>query len=179
MTRRWQVRCSPGYGQHGGISPPWGCKLLPLAKWCDLRAPHRRIEPILYLLAHEEGYLLRQWGSVKAFAEVVRSLRQEGERAGVGNPYLAVMHFSPQRAEKIRSSLGADAISAYAFPGGSERGASFAVIAYAWNEFDEGGWLCPTRSADGQPDTRRIGAIGQLLRSYSPPGGERCVVGHR
>ena len=30
---------------------------------------------------------------------------------------------------------------------------------YAWNEFDEGGWLCPTRGADGKPDTMRIEAV--------------------
>jgi len=206
--------------------------------------------PLLYLLAHEEEHFLRQWSSVGAFSEVVRSLRQEGKQAGVGNPYIVVMHFSPQRAAEIRSSLGADAISAYAFPGGSAKGAPFAealetmrrkwgemarlaptvplvswgwdprpridnpvpwhhrpallyyetftpeecaqalkealdfvsahpeacpanaVIAYAWNEFDEGGWLCPTRSAEGQPDTRRVEAVGQLLRSYQPPGGQ-------
>ena len=34
---------------------------------------------------------------------------------------------------------------------------------YAWNEFDEGGWLCPTRGADGKPDTMRIEAIKAAL----------------
>lgn len=39
-----------------------------------------------------------------------------------------------------------------------------AVITYAWNEHDEGGWLCPTLGADGEPDTRRVEAMGKVLR---------------
>lgn len=40
-----------------------------------------------------------------------------------------------------------------------------AVIVYAWNEYDEGGWLAPTRGSDGKPDTSRLDAIRQILRS--------------
>ena len=36
------------------------------------------------------------------------------------------------------------------------------VIAYAWNEHDEGGWLCPTWTAQG-PDTSRLDAIRRIL----------------
>jgi hypothetical protein len=36
-----------------------------------------------------------------------------------------------------------------------------AAIIYAWNEFDEGGWLCPTLSEG----TTRLDAIGQVLKS--------------
>ena len=38
------------------------------------------------------------------------------------------------------------------------------IILYAWNEHDEGGWLQPTLSPDGQPDTSRIQALGKVLR---------------
>jgi hypothetical protein len=38
-----------------------------------------------------------------------------------------------------------------------------AVIMYAWNEHDEGGWLCPTGTPDGTPNTGRLDAIGQVL----------------
>jgi hypothetical protein len=41
------------------------------------------------------------------------------------------------------------------------------VIIYAWNEYDEGGWLAPTRAADGSPDTSRLDALRAVLR---PPG---------
>lgn len=34
---------------------------------------------------------------------------------------------------------------------------------YAWNEFDEGGWLCPTRKADGTADTMRLEAVKEGL----------------
>ncbi len=37
---------------------------------------------------------------------------------------------------------------------------SGAVLVYAWNEFDEGGWLCPTL---GDPDGSRCTALGALL----------------
>ena len=39
-----------------------------------------------------------------------------------------------------------------------------AIILYAWNEHDEGGWLQPTLGADGKPDVSRIKAIGKVLR---------------
>jgi len=39
-----------------------------------------------------------------------------------------------------------------------------AIIIYAWNEYDEGGWLAPTRGPDGEPDTRRLDAIRKVLR---------------
>jgi len=38
-----------------------------------------------------------------------------------------------------------------------------AVIVYAWNEYDEGGWIAPTRGAGGTPDTTRLDAIGATL----------------
>ena len=41
---------------------------------------------------------------------------------------------------------------------------SRAVIIYAWNEYDEGGWLAPTRRSDGSPDTARLDAVAPLLR---------------
>jgi hypothetical protein len=39
-----------------------------------------------------------------------------------------------------------------------------AIIIYAWNEHDEGGWIQPTLGADGKPDDARIQALGRLLR---------------
>jgi hypothetical protein len=39
-----------------------------------------------------------------------------------------------------------------------------AVIVYAWNEHDEGGWLSPTWTPDGEPDTQRLEALAALLR---------------
>ena len=38
------------------------------------------------------------------------------------------------------------------------------VIIYAWNEHDEGGWLCPTWTPSGKPDTSRLDAVRSILR---------------
>lgn len=42
--------------------------------------------------------------------------------------------------------------------------AAKAIIVYAWNENDEGGWLSPTRAADGTPDASRLNAIREVLK---------------
>ena len=36
-----------------------------------------------------------------------------------------------------------------------------AILIYAWNEHDEGGWLQPTLGADGKPDEARIHALAR------------------
>jgi hypothetical protein len=38
------------------------------------------------------------------------------------------------------------------------------LVVYAWNEHDEGGWLCPTWTSSGQPDSSRLDAIRTLLK---------------
>lgn len=38
------------------------------------------------------------------------------------------------------------------------------IIVYAWNEHDEGGWLCPTWTPSGVPDTSRLDALRAVLR---------------
>jgi hypothetical protein len=42
--------------------------------------------------------------------------------------------------------------------------AAKAVIIYAWNEHDEGGWLVPTWTPSGKPDTGRLDALRKVLR---------------
>jgi hypothetical protein len=38
------------------------------------------------------------------------------------------------------------------------------IIMYAWNEYDEGGWLAPTRGTDGKPNDERLRAVRNVLR---------------
>jgi hypothetical protein len=47
-----------------------------------------------------------------------------------------------------------------------DAGEANAVIIYAWNEFDEGGWLCPTKSEG----TARLDAIKKVLEVGGPEG---------
>lgn len=37
------------------------------------------------------------------------------------------------------------------------------AIVYAWNEYDEGGWLAPTRQLNGEMDNARLNAIKTIL----------------
>jgi hypothetical protein len=47
--------------------------------------------------------------------------------------------------------------------------AANAVIVYAWNEHDEGGWLTPTLAASGEPDLSRLDAIRKVLKERTTP----------
>jgi hypothetical protein len=49
------------------------------------------------------------------------------------------------------------------------------ALIYAWNEFDEGGWLCPILSADGAADTSRIEALGRVLRDHCREPGQTDI----
>ncbi len=42
-----------------------------------------------------------------------------------------------------------------------------AIIMYAWNEHDEGGWLVPTWTPAGKPDSSRLDALRRVLRPES------------
>lgn len=44
------------------------------------------------------------------------------------------------------------------------------LMLYAWNEHDEGGWLCPTLNPKtGRPDSSRVKAVGEVIRTWKPP----------
>ena len=36
------------------------------------------------------------------------------------------------------------------------------ILTFAWNEFEEGGWICPTWRPDGNPDTARVRAFRRV-----------------
>lgn len=40
-----------------------------------------------------------------------------------------------------------------------------AVLIYAWNEYDSGGWLAPTWTPAGPPDTNRLAAVATVLKA--------------
>jgi len=67
-----------------------------------------------------------------------------------------------QLAEHLREALDWTALHREAAP-------AQALILYAWNENDEGGWLVPTLNPDGTANTERIEAIRALLQSWQPP----------
>ena len=43
------------------------------------------------------------------------------------------------------------------------------VMAFAWNEFEEGGWICPNVGKDGRPDTTRVRTFRQVVETLKAP----------
>jgi hypothetical protein len=43
-----------------------------------------------------------------------------------------------------------------------EEAPSRAILIYAWNEHDEGGWLCPTINEDGSTNDSRMEALAKV-----------------
>jgi hypothetical protein len=37
---------------------------------------------------------------------------------------------------------------------------------FAWNEFEEGGWICPTYNSDLSINTERVQAISTIIKSW-------------
>jgi len=52
-----------------------------------------------------------------------------------------------------------------------------AIIIYAWNEYDEGGGLAPTRGLDGKPDTGRLDAIAGVLNQKDASAPHKDIDG--
>jgi len=70
-------------------------------------------------------------------------------------------YYEPATADELAQHVGHAVAWCRAHPDVAD---AQAVIVYAWNEHDEGGWLCPTLRPDGSPDTGRIDALGKVLR---------------
>lgn len=197
--------------------------------------------PLIYVGFVNDGWL-NAWGGAAGARKLFDDFRADAQRAGLGNPYIVLMDFSPPRGRKLADALGLDALSAYAtqaagngtpYAGLAKHAERFweqckatgkpvvpiamsgwdrrprvehpvpwekyqkpnvgiekcyeaptppelaahveravrwtrenaaacpaqAIVIYAWNEHDEGGWLCPTLSEG----PARIEALGKLL----------------
>ena len=78
----------------------------------------------------------------------------------LGHAYHQQTAFTPvATADELAGHLGRCLAFVRANPASCTAGT---VIIYAWNEHDEGGWLCPTWTPQG-PDTSRLDAIGRML----------------
>lgn len=53
-----------------------------------------------------------------------------------------------------------------------------AIIVYAWNDYDEGGWIAPTWTPTGKPNTERLEAMGRVLKAKQadPPPAAATVA---
>jgi hypothetical protein len=84
--------------------------------------------PVLYLGFIDDAKLQRHWGGAGGFRRVVDGLRAAARSKALGNPYIVVMDFSPERGRRWLDRLGCDAISSYAVHGGAS-GAPYADLA--------------------------------------------------
>jgi len=79
-----------------------------------------------------------------------------------GAAYLSQPTFpAPASATEIAEHLSRALAFADRYP---ETCPARTVILYAWNEHDEGGWLCPTWTPTGRPDQQRLEAIRKVLK---------------
>ncbi len=81
--------------------------------------------PLIYLGFIHDRRLKGAWGSREAFRKAIDAFREATAQAGLKNPYIVCMDFHPPRAAELVASLGLDAISSYACPGGTESGSPF------------------------------------------------------
>lgn len=70
----------------------------------------------------------------------------------------STLYYDPPRPEELAAHIGRAVEWTKAHPESAE---ARAVLIYAWNEFDEGGWLAPTLSEG----PARLEAIGRVLRA--------------
>ncbi|MBI4979199.1 MAG: hypothetical protein HZC28_17085 [Spirochaetes bacterium] len=85
---------------------------------------------------------------------------EKNQKPGVGIEHFYVMPTPQELAAHIQ-----DAIQ-WCVDNQTSAGAQ-TVIVYAWNEHDEGGYLCPTLNDDGSANTGRLSAIAGMLSSFA------------
>lgn len=114
------------------------------------------------LAAHTE----RWWDAFKATGTPVVPLATAGwdMRPRVETPVPWVeggdieQYYEAPTPEELGAHLGKAVAWCREHPDAAE---AQAILIYAWNEFDEGGWICPTLSEG----TARLDAIGEALRA--------------
>lgn len=77
------------------------------------------------------------------------------QKPGIGLDSFYASPTPAELAEHIREAMDWSAAQ-------PERSPAKTVLVYAWNEHDEGGWLCPTLGADGRPDAARLKAVSEM-----------------
>jgi hypothetical protein len=76
--------------------------------------------PLLYMFNMKD--LPKIWGSSQKAQAMLARIREKSKKAGLGNPYVVLMHFYPEEAIQMLKSTGYDAISTYTNPTGNSTG---------------------------------------------------------
>lgn len=92
--------------------------------------------PLLYLGFIKDDGIRERWGTIEQFRKAVDDLRKIAKHRGLGDPYIVIMDFNPERADRLRREVGADAISSYAAQGNEVAAPYSRLAAYAERFWD-------------------------------------------
>jgi hypothetical protein len=117
--------------------------------------------PLFYIGFINDEHV-QAWGGPQNARKLWDGFRAEARAAEVGDPYIVVMDFHPDRAARLANMIGADAVGAYAIPGDGGNESPYGDLRAAarrfWNEArDLGVAVVPTAMAgwDRRPRIER------------------------
>lgn len=70
--------------------------------------------PLIYMGFVSDSWMTTYWGNYGGFKGMISRIRKDAQTAGLANPYIVIMDFTPQTAHNYVVDDGADAISSYA-----------------------------------------------------------------
>lgn len=70
--------------------------------------------PLLFIYSIQQDVVDKEWGGAKEVRDFFVRFRDGAIKRGIGNPYIVVLDFNPERAKKWVDLYGFDAISTYA-----------------------------------------------------------------
>ena len=116
--------------------------------------------PLFYIFASKGMVGEKLFASAEEARRAIEQLRQATREAGLPNPYIVLQGFNPAKDKAQLDQIGADALSAYAVPGGTIEGVPYAELTAKAHRFwdrchDTGAQVVPIVSTgwDGRPRT--------------------------
>jgi hypothetical protein len=147
--------------------------------------------PLFFVFNIEDEGFQVDWGGAAGFQKAVAHLREEAKGAGVGDPFMVVMDFNPERAKRWADRFGFDAISTYATHT-NKRGAPYSELAKHDRSYWErskrtgasvvpivmAGWDDRPRAAAPAPwQMKRVNKLGSIYFEPPRPGELAAHVG--
>ena len=124
-----------------------------------INAPHSTLS---------ETFKNRWETQAKTGKEIIPSLTAGWDpRPRVDNPVPWGSSGSSYYIKATEAEIVADIKDGINWASAHSKGLDSSIIIYAWNEYDEGGWLAPTfKKGDANGDTSRVDALNKLKNSF-------------